>query len=141
MAQHVDDMYCIALFTYMKEMAVRYRVCLDDKSIIPVGDPGLPISTGVRAHHKGLTVLGQHGLLCLDHDYHVACIVPSVCFQVDIPEHQRDSWYNGQVYLTVKDNVFEPSSPIRLANETVSILHELTDVGPDHRTTFKSIQL
>ena len=38
----------------MKEMAVQLReesvfLCLDDKSIVPIGEPGKPVSTGVRA--------------------------------------------------------------------------------------------
>lgn len=49
-------------------------------------------------------------IVALDHDFHVAGIVPSVCFNVSIPESIHDSFYIGSVHLTVKDKVFEPSS-------------------------------
>jgi len=43
----------------MKEFAVKYRkyslmICMDDKCIIPIGEPEAPISTGVRGHNKVL---------------------------------------------------------------------------------------
>lgn len=127
-AQHVDDQYAMQLYQYMKTMACDYKeystvVSLDDKAIVPVGDPGLHTSTGVRAHHRGLTVMGQRGWLRLYHDYHVAGLVPSVCFVIDIPSHPRDSWYNGHVHVTVKDKVLQVFSPKRHAIETVKILH------------------
>ena len=87
-------------------------ICLDDKTIIPVGEPGAPVSTGVRSHHQGMTIAGK-GLLCLDHDYHVGGIVPSVCFLVDIPEHRGESFYNGEVHVTVKEKVFQPIPAVK----------------------------
>lgn len=59
------------------------------------------MSTGVRAHHGGL-VSDPRQNLALDHDFHVAGIVPSVCFVVDVPENSKDSFYNGTVHVTVK---------------------------------------
>ena len=160
-AQHTDSGYGLCLFRYLKTMAVRWRdyavlQCLDDKALIPVGEPGLPVSTGVRARHHGLTVSGQQ-LLSLDHDYHVGGIIPSVCFIVNIPKNEKDSFYNGEVHVTVKDKVFEASSPLRHAVETTNITREYasldglhashpilfryTDGGPDHRTTYRTVQL
>ncbi|WAR08379.1 hypothetical protein MAR_018337 [Mya arenaria] len=149
-------------FYMMKDMAVRYREyshfqCRDDKAIIPVGEPGKPVSTGVRAHHRGLTINNSSGLQCLDHDYHLASIVASVAFSVAIPDHPRDSFYKGTVHVTVKDKVFQASSPLRHAAENRNIIIEhytvdgisleqlilfrYTDGGPDHRTTYKSVKM
>ena len=29
-------------------------VCMNDKAVVPVGDPGMPLSTGVRPHNRVL---------------------------------------------------------------------------------------
>lgn len=44
---------------------------LDDKAIIPVGNPDQPVSTGVRSHHGGI-VCNDNKIVALDHDFHVA---------------------------------------------------------------------
>ena len=159
-SQHEDARYCLMIFHYLKTLAVKYRDhtlfhCCDDKAIIPVGESMAPVSTGARARHRSLVANGQE-LLALDHDYHVAGIVPSVTFAVEIPENVQDSFYRGQVHVTVKDKIFQPSSPLRHAVENVNIIREqspdgvnshlpillrFTDGGPDHRTTYKTVQL
>lgn len=128
-AQHEDAQFALHQFYMLKDMAVKYREfaymqCLDDKAIVPIGEPYRPLSTGVRAHHQGLTVTNSRGLLCLDHDYSVAGMVPSVCFQVSIPESSRDSFHSGTLHITVKDKVFQNSSPFRHAIENIKILRE-----------------
>lgn len=87
----------------------------------------------------------------------MAGIVQSVCFVVDVPENSKDSFSHGTVHVTVKEKVVEPSSPLRNSTETISIvlkyfshndvdmekpiLLRITDGGPDHRTTHRSVQL
>ncbi|WAR02681.1 hypothetical protein MAR_009239 [Mya arenaria] len=51
----------------------------------------------------------QPSLQCIDHDYHLAGIVSSVCLNVDIPESPRDLFYKGTIHVTIKDKVFQPS--------------------------------
>lgn len=159
--QHADLPYGKHQFYLLKEFACKWRdhvvlQSLDDKAIVPIGEPGQAVSTGVRAHHGGL-VSDPRQNLALDHDFHVAGIVPSVCFVVDVPENSKDSFYNGTVHVTVKEKVFEPSSPLRHSTETISIVRKyfshndvdmekpillrITDGGPDHRTTYRSVQL
>ncbi|XP_055999413.1 uncharacterized protein LOC130048586 [Ostrea edulis] len=161
-AQHDDASFALHQFYMLKDMAVQYREfahmqCLDDKAIVPIGEPYRPVSTGVRAHHQGLTISNSKGLLCLDHDYSIAGMVPSVCFQVSIPENSRDSFHSGTLHITLKDKVFQSSTPFRHGMETINILREFhshddvnldkpilfryTDGGPDHRTTFRSVQV
>ena len=50
--------------------------------------------------------------------------LPSVAlkFIIDIPATIDGSWYDGEVYIGLKDAVFEPSSPLRHLNELYSIL-------------------
>ena len=130
--------------------------CLDDKAIISVGEPEKPTTVFSRIHNPGL-VSGNNRLLSLDHDFHICGIVPSVCLIVDIPEDAQGSFHHGNVHITVKDKIFEPSDPIRHSAETLKIVRVVncenddinsdfpiiiryTDGGLDHRTTYKSIQ-
>ncbi|XP_053395894.1 uncharacterized protein LOC123545597 [Mercenaria mercenaria] len=160
-AKHPDSGYAFTQFTYLKQYAVELRdhsimQCLDDKAIIPIREPNRPTSACQRKHHGSL-VAGENNLLTLDHDYHLCGIVPSVCLLVDIPEHFRDTFYHGDVHITLKEKVLQPSSPIRHATETTKITREVcsdddvncnkpvllryTDGGPDHRTTYQSVQM
>ena len=159
--QHLDSHYCAVLFSMLKEFACQMREyssfqCMDDKAIIHLGEPGHPVSTGVRAHNSG-PVGGCMKVVALDHDFHVGGIIPSVCFMNDIPENPKDSFYNGLLYVTVKDKVFQASSPLRHSTENVSMMRKCysdddvnlrtpvliryTDGGPDHRTTYKSVKI
>ena len=53
-------------------------VSLDDKAKIPCGD-SVPVSTGVRASKKGIVAVDdENALKAMDHDFHVANIIPSV---------------------------------------------------------------
>gem|GEM_PF-5387959 len=71
----------------------------------------------------------------------------------NVPNKITESFYSGDVYISYKDTVFEPSSAIRHCTEffnTLSnhflgeippILCIYTDGGPDHRTTYGSVQI
>ena len=71
--------------------------------------------------------------------------------RVDIPSSMDGSWYDGQVYVGIKEAMFEPSSALRHASELhnifltemgmKSVLFLYTDGGPDHQTTYISTQL
>ena len=58
-------------------------VSVDDKTIVPVGEPDCAEPTG---HNRSLLPLDGHTLLALDHDFHVHDIVPSVVFLANIPQ-------------------------------------------------------
>ena len=69
-------------------------------------------------------------------------------FRIDTIE---GSWYSGQVRVTFKEGVFQPSSPMRHRAElsswlttqlgSKSILFLYSDGEPDHRLTYVSTQL
>lgn len=160
-AQHEDAGFAAHIFHLFKSMAVKWRdwavvLFVDDKAIIPIGEPELPVSTGVRPHNKSLAVEGT-AHRALDHDYHKCGAVASVILDADIPENSRDSFHHGTVHVSLKDKVFQPSSPARHTAENVHILRAehadddvtlnqpilfvYSDGGPDHRTTYKSVQL
>lgn len=159
-ASHPDNQYAFYLFSMMKKMSVKFRedstfICVDDKAVVPIGEPGKPVST-VRAHHRSL-VPQNVTLAALDHDFHVHGAVPSVLFRVEIPENSSDSFYEGTIHVTIKDKLFQPSSAVRHTTEITSILRSVismdgislttpilflySDGGPDHRSTYWSVQL
>ena len=68
---HPDSHYVSALLKYVRAFAVRYRnyvllVSVDDKCIIPVGEPACPVSTGVRGHNRSLVPLNGPQVLAWD---------------------------------------------------------------------------
>lgn len=76
---------------YAKEFAVIrssiiMMISVDDKAIVPVGEPHLPVSSGVRGHGRSLVVGTSSTLPAMDHDFHVAGIVPSVAFFPCVPK-------------------------------------------------------
>lgn len=157
--QHEDAHYCAVQFQLLKQFAVKYRehvtfVSEDDKAVIPVGEPGQPLASVARHHNRSLAQ-ADAGPKALDHDFHISGLIPSVMLHIDVPEQAKESFYRGVPYVTLKDKVFEPSNPLRHAAEKVTvlleesdgensakpILIEYTDGGPDHRSTYKSVQL
>ena len=88
---------------------------VDDKAIVPVGEPGAPVSTGVRGHKKSLVTTDRPKNLAFDRDFHVFGIVPSVAFMVDIPNSAQESFFQGKPCVTVKDKVTRPCSVLMRA--------------------------
>ena len=151
---HIDEHFCAAIFKYTREYAVQFReevtfVCVDDKSKVDFGEPGLAVQTGVRGK-KSIVPVGLT-LSALDHDVQSkGSITPSVCLSVKVPDDISGSFYNGQVTVSYKDSVFEGSNPFRHAvemehilrqNELKPILILYSDGGPDHRLTYHSVKL
>ena len=65
--EHPDSKYVAVILRYAKEFVVRHSECtlmisVDDKAIIPVGEPNSPISTGVRGHNRSLCVGPTEGI-------------------------------------------------------------------------------
>lgn len=122
-------------------------ICIDDKHRVKVGEPNF---AGVERGRE--VIVSLHETFAVgDHDFCKFSVIPSVVLINEIPATIEESWYNGQVYVGIKDAVFEPSSPIRHATELCSILkskcddHPMlflyADGGPDHRLTYLSVQL
>ena len=61
---------------------------------------------------RRVVVGGQDTFAVSDHDFCKFSIVPSVSFEIDIPENLDESWYRGTVRVGYKDAVHEPSSPL-----------------------------
>lgn len=151
-ADHMDAHYAAAIFKYQKKFAVMFRehvamVCLDDKHNIKIGEPGFPVAAVDRGKEVvvGLNSSFQVG----DHDFTKAKATPSVTLICDVPASLEETFYRGSVKVCYKDTIFQPSSPYRhvaelhkvlLGNES-PILCVYTDGGPDHRTTYLTVQI
>lgn len=155
---HMDEHYCAAQFKYLRCYAQKHKtesnlLCIDDKVKIDFGEPGQAIASGVRGRKSIVPVSSQ--LSALDHDMQsLGYITPSVCLKVAIPEEQDGSFYRGEVSVTFKDSIFQPSNPWRHATEIESMLKSespesdvkpilllFSDGGPDHRVTYHSVKL
>ena len=97
-SHHADSKYIFLQQRYLKEFAVMFKdncsfISSDDKALIPVGEPGHAISTGVHTHNASLGPLDRSGVVigALDHNWKVAGIVSSVNLFTEIPESSISS--------------------------------------------------
>ena len=84
---HLDARYVATQYQYLKQFVVLNRnetitVCMDDKAVVPVGDPGMPLSTGVIPHNRVLAPTEGHELAAMDHDF---CINAALSHILKIP--------------------------------------------------------
>ena len=56
----------------------------------------------LRVQQRSLRLVSVANM-ALDHDFHIAGAVPSVCVIIDIPKDSKDSFHDGKVHVTVKD--------------------------------------
>ena len=89
--EHVDSKYVSVL---LKELCIQERdivnyMSVDDKAIIPVGEPDLPVSSGAREHNRSIVLADVPSLTALDHDFHVHGIVPSVALAIKFQIHLK----------------------------------------------------
>ncbi|WAQ98046.1 hypothetical protein MAR_022419 [Mya arenaria] len=104
---HQDAHYCAAQLKYMKSKLVELGpkallLCCDDKAKVPVGDPGVPVSTGVRGK-KTISPVAETLVAC-DHDMTKSSLCPSVYLESDTPTEIKGSLVRGQVNVIVNDS-------------------------------------
>ena len=153
--QHDDSHYCAALFKYVKEFAMKYKehcmlLFMDDKHRCKVGEPGYPVAAVERGKRVIVNASGKR-FSVVDHDFTRFSIIPSVILLCDVPSSVDESFYRGQVFVSIKDAIFQPSNPLRHCTELSKLLTQkslkspilimYTDGGPDHNNTFLSVQL
>lgn len=81
---HPDQHYVSTLLQYVRHFSVLMHdvatyMSVDDKAIVPVGEPKAPVSTGVRGHNRSLVPAVGPQLEALDHDFHLHEILPFKC--------------------------------------------------------------
>ena len=122
---------------------------MDDKAKIPIGEPGTP--EAATSHSRKAITTKSVILEASDHNYHSVNVTPSVNLFCNVPESASDFFYDGQVYVGIKDSVFEGSDPMRHTIELLSILQSrpgvvppylvlFSDGGGDHNLTFLYVQ-
>ena len=124
-SDHPDVHYCAAIFKYLREFAILFRehaafVCQDDKHFVKVGEPGSPVAPVERG--RQVVVAKDIAMAVSDHDFTKSKIIPSVSLVLEIPEDISQSFYTGQVCVTLKEGIFEPSSCLRHCRELLDVL-------------------
>ena len=153
--QHADEHYASAVFRYLRELAVKFReiatlVCLDDKHTIKVGEPGYPMAAVDRG--KSVLVGKDVSFSVANHDFSCCKIIPSAALTadvpssiqesfyhgqlvvtikdaalvVDVPSSVQESFYHGQLVVTLKDATLQPSSPLRHVAELTKVLRAVS---------------
>ena len=56
-------------------------------------------------------------LVASDHDFTKLSLTPSVIFFIDVPTTIEESFYHGDVFVSYKDAIFQPSNAIRHATD------------------------
>lgn len=122
---------------------------MDDKAKVPVGEPGTP--EAATTHNRRALTTQNVTLEASDHNYHLANLTPSVDFIVDVPNVVTKSFFSGDIYVGIKDSIFQGSDPLRHIVELLIVLRlqraELppylclfSDGGGDHNVTFLFVQ-
>ena len=83
--------------------------------LLLTGEPGYPVAAVERG--KKVIVASNQDFLVADHDSTRFSLVPCVTL---IPDEISESWYEGQVRVTLKEGSMQPSSPHRYASELIS---------------------
>ena len=151
--EHEDSHYVSAIFKYQREAAIKFQhysifLSVDDKHHIKIGEPGFPVASIERG--RCVLVALDKSFQVGDHDFTKFSLVPSVTFNINIPNDIAGSWYTGDVSVIIKEAAFEPSSPYRHSCEMYKLVHGsisqpimfiYSDGGPDHRLTYLSVQV
>lgn len=131
---HAHAYYCAKQKKLVEAWVHKYREYAtagqpDDKANGTIGEPGTATSFLSR---QRATLAGIDGGTpqAMDHDAGSSKLrlIPSVFLKQEIPEDINGSWLRGQVYVTLKNNLFEASE----ANKTLAeIATCLSDCNPN----------
>ena len=146
-AFHADAHWCSALYKYLKELAVLNRdscmfISYDDKAKVNLGEPGFMISSGVRGMKSIVPTTKTLG--SLDHDVdQKGIIIPTVILICDVPVDISGSFYRGNVHVTLKASLFQPSCSYRFGLELIQLLRSegFDSNVTKHRVCFESVKI
>ena len=124
---HPDSYYCAAQFRYLKEYCVLFHdvnlVFEDDKHTVKIGEPN---------HLVGAIERGKHMLVSLNtlfkvaaHDCTNTSFIPSLSLHCSIPEDPDGSFYDGNVYISLKETAFQHSNILQHAVENDKLLKDV----------------
>ncbi|GBC03479.1 hypothetical protein RclHR1_05140013 [Rhizophagus clarus] len=133
-------------------MSIKYKeysnlVFLDDKHCCKVREPNY----SVAAIDQGKSVIVANGIIfaVADHDFTKCGLISSVIMQAEIPNSINESFYHGNIFVGLKNPIFEPSSAMRHATELYNIIVKTNkpylflymNGGPDHQVKFVKTQI
>ena len=80
---HLDARYVATQYQYLKQFVVLNRnetimVCMDYKAVVLVGNPGMPLSTGVRSHNSILAPTEGCELVAMDHNFWINIVLSHI---------------------------------------------------------------
>ena len=165
--KHIDSAYGYNYQMLHRDYAVQVRLIIepegllsvhfscDDKRLIYIGPPGVPVSTGERRRGRSLVPFGQT-LSAADHDTLLrgrGC--PSLILSCDVPTLFGMSMYSGRVFINLHDAVFRPSTALSHASDTafvaaklvresgkqLAVMTYVSDGGGDHQIRHQSVQI
>ncbi|GBC06312.1 hypothetical protein RclHR1_06760007 [Rhizophagus clarus] len=133
-------------------MSIKYKeysnlVFLDDKYRCKVEEPNYPVAAVDQ--DKSVIVANGMTFAVADHDFTKCGLIPSVIMQAEIPNSINESFYRGNVFVGLKDPIFELSSAMRHATELYNIIVKTnkpylflyTNGGSDHQVKFIKTQI
>lgn len=132
---HAHAYYCAKQKKLVEAWIHKYREYStagqpDDKANGTIGEPGTATAFLSRQRRALDSAHRESQLQAMDHDAGSSKmrLIPSVFLRQDIPEDINGSWLRGQVYVTLKNNIFEASE----ANKTLLEIKEcLADCEPN----------
>ena len=166
--EHGHAYYCAKQKSLTSDFIIKYRdnasaIQPDDKSSMEVGEEGTAASV-LRKQRSSMSTMnpavsrrgsGQElittNLRAIDHDAGSVKmrIIPTVHLVPDIPKRRDESWCRGQVFVTLKNSVFESSEAnmalaeieksLRRMNKLTSLVWEHADGGGEHHTEHPSV--
>lgn len=109
----------------MKKMSVKFRedfifICVDDKVVVLIGEFGKFVL--IVWVYYCFFVLQNVIFVVLDYDFYVYGVVFLVLFRVEIFENSFDSFYEGIIYVIIKDKFFQFLLVVCYIIEIISIL-------------------
>lgn len=167
--EHGHAYYCAKQKSLAKEFVIKYRdyACAiqpDDKQNLNIGEPGTAASVLAKQKPTMGTVnpataegnlSGQQNQTAIsraiDHDAGSVKmrIIPTVHLVQDIPTNRDETMCRGQVYITLKNSIFEPSEAnkamleieksLKFKGSLKSIVWEHADGGGEHHTGHPSV--
>ena len=149
---HIDSYYCTANFRYLKEYSIQYRENInllfeEDKHTVKIGEPSYPVAAIERG--KSVLVSKNTNFKVADHDFTNTLFIPSAVVPCTVPENMDGDFYQGDLYVGLKESAFQHSSILIHMAENEKIFENVPfkpieahyDGGSDHSVRHPKAQI
>ena len=118
---------------------------MGNKAKIPAGVHDT--AEAATSHQRWALSESKVDLAASGYNYYSLNLTPSAILNCQIPDSPNFSFYTGQIFVGIKDSVFQGSDPVRHTIELLDVLRSeyyefplhlsiLTDRGADHKIAF-----